>query len=150
MKRLRVYGCKNNPELKEEIITASTFFINSLLPRKRKYDITVTAVNDLIDKEETFGECWSWSPNVYCIRFDKNQTQENRIKTLAHEFVHLKQFAFGELKFLTQFNIWQDKIFYHEAKYNLVPWEREASKMENVLYDRYIKFLYNSNIINNK
>ena len=137
MKRVRVYGCSDDPKLKEEIKKASSLFINYLIPRKRKYDITISLSPKLLIKSGSHGECWSWSRNTYCIKLDKTQTKEAILKTLAHECVHVKQFAYGELKFLNKFDIWQGKVYYHGAKYELLPWEREANKYETILYDKY-------------
>ena len=138
MKRIRIYGCSTEPTLKAEIKKASDLFMRILLPRKRKYDITISLTRDLSKKTGSFGECWSWSRNTYCVKIDKSQPIEDVLKTLAHEFVHVKQFALGELKFLNQFDVWQGKIYYHDAKYETLPWEKEARRYENILYNKHI------------
>jgi hypothetical protein len=138
MKRIRVYGCLDKPKLKKEIREAASLFIQDLLPRKRKYDITITISSDLSKKVGSFGECWSWSRNEYTVKIDGSQTKKNIFKTLAHEFVHVKQFSVGELKFLTKFDVWQGTVYYHGAKYESLPWEKEANRYEKILYNKHI------------
>jgi hypothetical protein len=138
MKRLRIYGCSDKPKLKAEIKKAANLFIKELLPRKRKYDITISISPNLSKKVGSFGECWAWSRNKYSVKVDSSQTKENIFKTLAHEFVHVKQFSVGELKFLTKFDVWQGTVYYHGAKYENLPWEKEAVRYEKILYNKHI------------
>jgi hypothetical protein len=63
------------------------------------------------------------------------------IKTLAHEFVHLKQFAKLELN--EENNKWKktfvdtDAVSYHD-----LPWEVEAACLEEILFQHYKWYKY--------
>lgn len=77
-----------------------------------------------------------YKARIFEIELRKYRTIKNTLITLAHEMVHLKQFAKGELnedhtKWLKQtFN--SDEINYYE-----LPWEIEASSNEYILYGLY-------------
>jgi len=91
-----------------------------------------------MDKEGIYGECWKEDKNnSYCIRIEKSLPMKKIILTLAHEFVHIKQFAKGELKFLTKHDIWNGKVFYHDHNYIDAPWEKEATEFENLLFESW-------------
>jgi len=137
MKRIRIYGCTNKPNLKNQIRSASECFIQCLIPLKKKYDITITLYKNLLAEEEAYGECWCENKNSFCLRIEKEMEMETIIKTLAHEFVHLKQFAKGELKFLNKHNMWNGRVFCHSSNYNNTPWEKEATEFENLLFESW-------------
>lgn len=141
MRRVRIYGASPH---KEEVRKAVTFFLKELIPNKRKYDITIILKKGLIEEEESFGECWKTDTHNYNIRLDAEMKQEGLLKTLAHECVHVKQFSSGILKFKNKFDMWGDKVYYRNAKYETLPWEIEATKLESILYINYLN--RNSNL----
>ena len=141
VKRLRIYGCGYDKELHTTIHTASHCFIKWLIPYKQKYDITISLYEGLIESDGAFGECWANSAHSFRIRAEKQLSTKTLITTLAHEFVHLKQFAKGELKFLSKYDIWNGKVYYHDTSYEMAPWEKEACELEDGLYKRYMNIL---------
>ena len=75
----------------------------------------------------------------------------NWLATLAHEFVHLKQFVKGELYDYEDGSVkWKSKV-YRDGKvsYEDAPWEKEAYRLEYKLYeefwDRYVEGEKNGN-----
>jgi len=75
-------------------------------------------------------------PNAFLIEVKRN-TEEEMIKTLGHELIHCSQYARGELN--EQMTLWRgrkvdaDKLSYYEQ-----PWEKEAIKLEQELYDAFL------------
>jgi hypothetical protein len=68
--------------------------------------------------------------------------------TLAHEMVHVKQYAKGELKDYIKVNKskWKGEIIDNEQiDYWFLPWEIEAHGMEKGLYVKYIEYLRKKN-----
>lgn len=65
--------------------------------------------------------------------------KRNQIKTIAHELVHLKQFARGEFMDLGYNEYkWKGSIMrLPDSQYLKFPWEVEAYGMENKLYEIY-------------
>lgn len=78
-------------------------------------------------------------PKEFLIELDTKQSKASQLKTLAHEMVHVKQYAKGELADLDR----QRKIKFNKKKYStetfywLQPWEIEAYGYEYGLYRMY-------------
>lgn len=75
-------------------------------------------------------------PREFIIAIQSNLTEEEQLITLAHEMVHAKQYAYGELN--------EEMTTWHGAKYDPdnmnyddMPWEIEA---ESVALELYWKF----------
>jgi hypothetical protein len=61
------------------------------------------------------------------------------IQTLAHEMVHLKQFAMGELN--DEHTKWKSvPIDSNKLEYHDLPWEVEASSLEYILFSMYQEY----------
>lgn len=85
-------------------------------------------------------------PREFLIRIDSSQSKSMQMRTLAHEIIHVKQFARGELFDYLQ----SDKIRWKRKKYNMkskmllrdymkLPWEVEAYKYEKIIYEEWLK-----------
>lgn len=137
-KTLRIYGCADRPALKEDIRKACNFLIDKLLPRKKILHISVKRRKNLIKNNGTYGECWQLDkPHSFEIVLDGGVSRKTCLTTLAHEFVHVKQFCTKELKFGHAIDTWCGKKYYHGAAYESLPWEKEATRLETNLYDAY-------------
>lgn len=138
MKRIRIYGCKNK-RFKEKLRKAALFYRESLLPRKRKLDIVICLIPNLVEEFGAFGECWEGdTPNNFRITLDGKVSQKSILQTLAHEFVHVKQFAKGELKYLQKGDKWCGSVYSSKTPYSKQPWEKEAKKLETKLYSEWM------------
>lgn len=80
-------------------------------------------------------------PREFTIEIDKGMSDENIIKTIAHELVHVKQYVKGELKERykpNHFHMWHDElIIVNDDNFYDVPWEVEARKLEQELFLLY-------------
>lgn len=64
----------------------------------------------------------------------------NMASTLAHEMVHVKQLAKGQMKFLpNQARIWKGKRYSKKTKYLDMPWEIDAFSRQEILLRRAIE-----------
>ena len=81
------------------------------------------------------------SPEDDAFEIHINKMSKNYVKTLAHEFVHLKQHLYGETLFSEDNKcywygkLWEpkdDEDFYYNS-----PWEIEAYEKEQVLYEQW-------------
>ena len=138
MIKLKIYGCSNDKVLKQCLSRASVFFLNALLPNKRNIDIIVRVVDDLVKKENAYGECYNYSnkihPSKYVIQLNAGMSPYETITTLAHEMVHVKQFDKGELVFFPRHTKWKKERFEKDAVYTSeYPWEWEAERLEKKL-----------------
>jgi hypothetical protein len=60
--------------------------------------------------------------------------------TLAHEMVHVKQLAKGQMKFLpNEARIWKGKRYSKKTKYLDMPWEIDAFSKQELLLRRAIE-----------
>lgn len=143
MIKFSIYGCSKDKRLKHRIGTAAVFFLQQLMPRKRDIEIRIKLVKDLLAKENNYGECYDLdaSPDnkYYTIRLDYSDA-DTVIRTLAHEMVHIKQFARGELRMLyTGYCAkWKGEKYASDAEYETCPWEVEANNIELVMSAAFI------------
>jgi hypothetical protein len=133
MKIIRVYGSAAHQVRKSLVREAAAYFLNLLLPLKRKIRISIHLESGLIADQGVFGECYhiGKSPSKYKIRLDSGMPDFMLIKTLAHEFVHIRQFDCSELVLTQGCSKWQG-VSYSEEQFKPTkePWEVEPRALE--------------------
>lgn len=88
--------------------------------------------------------CWeddNVRPREFKVEASSELTRIDFIKTIIHEFVHVKQYALGEMK--ERFRgghrvLWKEKD-YSSTSYSKQPWEREAYKKQETLFYKYLE-----------
>jgi len=152
--QIKVTG--GNKKLRAELDKAAQFFGKILLHGKTYKDIVLDI--DIHKKYDIYGDCMDDDggrrPRFFTINLKQNDPDDrdyDPVKTLAHEMVHLKQFATGELRggfmvpargnsrMLT--SKWHGKLWIpgtKDDKYFDSPWEIEAYGREVGLYYRWI------------
>lgn len=76
----------------------------------------------------------------FVIIVNKNLNKKTILISLAHEMVHVKQYARGELKDYLRNNTvkWKNRKFnLQTVKYWSSPWEKEAYKKDKILYEAF-------------
>jgi len=132
---------------KREIATAVKFYA-SLLMRESFADKIVVNVrcesNLIMCGYQGFIEFLddNHRPKEFLISLRKDLPKRKQLITIAHEMVHVKQYAKGELKYLFKggHDKWQGKIIPRKTHYFDKPWEIEAFGRELGLYERYIEY----------
>lgn len=121
------------------------FCLAKLLPRIKNIDIHIT-LKKFPDKEGAYGYCSAESederldrPRYFEIEVAKNLRLRNLLETVAHEMVHVKQFARGELYESNRLgkHRWQGKWLQKDPEYWDRPWEIEAHGREVGLFVRW-------------
>jgi hypothetical protein len=142
---IKVYGSSKNRKLKGLLTRAAYHYLKRLLPKKRNVRISIQLVKDLALKERVFGDCYQCykdDPDEdYIIRLHNDGSEATMLVTLAHEFVHLKQYDRNELCFYAQNPSaarWKGKI-YKDYNYETAPWEVEANFREIGLYESFLE-----------
>jgi len=123
----------------------ATYCALRLCPRMAALCVTVELVPNLLEKEGIYGECFPEDitdfskPREFVIRADSRVHPRKRLITIAHEMVHVKQYAKGELyqSRLTQLHRWHGKWITEEIEYWDLPWEIEAHGREEGLFVRW-------------
>ena len=91
-------------------------------------------------REGIFG--WVWAadcdhrPRDFEIEIHNRLSPEHYTKTLLHELWHVYQHVQGHLKDTRQKRLWKG-IDHSKTDYEDQPWEQEAQRMEEVLYEEY-------------
>ncbi len=85
-------------------------------------------------------------PRAFTIEIDRDLIDDELQLglTIAHEMIHLKQYARGELKQMLKNNRYKWKgemVEENSVKYRHLPWEIEARELELVLFKEYKKSL---------
>ena len=80
-------------------------------------------------------------PREFTIEIDKGMSDEDIVRTVAHELVHVKQYVKGELK---ERYVPDKHMMWHDERVDVglsnlydVPWEVEARKLEDELFLLY-------------
>jgi hypothetical protein len=115
----------------------STRLSNTLL---LKIEISDLGIGD-IDGDCDYEEWDDYRPKEFTIRVNKNLRIYKQLRTIAHEMVHVKQYATGEMRYMwrparhTKFNglLYPESLNYWEC-----PWEIEAFGREVGLYSRWV------------
>jgi len=132
-----------DPFFEQEIILATKFYGRELLSRQLyKYihiEIELTSsISDLGYCSISYYNDW-YKAREFEIQIKKRKSKQSMLQTLAHEMVHLKQFAKNELN--SEHSKWLGKsIDSNSINYNDLPWEIEAQLHEHLLYTSYKEY----------
>lgn len=139
------------------LLNAVEFFLDELLKRctiAYKLNIKVTLKNGPVkgdDKSLNDGLAWEHesSTGVKCfhIHLNDNVPFLELLSTLAHEIVHVVQFATGRLRLEDDDWIWEgnnygSKPYIGKEVDNQLPWEYDAYSKEPVLARKFVKQYY--------
>ena len=150
--QIRITG-KLDKEKKAMLREATNFYADllNLSPTlQRNISLEIQLVSDLLKNSHELGNC-SWvddyvRPREFVIQISTHSpTKRFLLMTLAHEMVHLKQFAkcemvyfrrdFEKIKFLNK--IYDCRKISHWDS----PWEIEAEEKEHTMYKTFCKYL---------
>lgn len=141
--RVSVSGAKDK-ELSKLVKLAAKSFSEKLISPQLSKNINLRIL--IKDKLEVGGYCdfedsWPYPPRNFTIELDRAKKKIHMFIALAHEMVHLKQFAKCEMKdklykrkYVT---VWKGEI-YEDISYWDCPWEIEAYGMENSLVAKFL------------
>jgi hypothetical protein len=132
----------------DEISDAAKFFGKILLGYKLAANIDLEIKID--PNFEWLGGCYpdddSRFPRFFVITLNPSSIEDDMIQTLAHEMVHLRQFARRQAVISGDIAIWNGeryKIFEHDEtteSYRSMPWEEEAFSKELELYKKWLNY----------
>tara|TARA_Y100000817_G_scaffold270120_1_gene228036 strand:+ start:178 stop:606 length:429 start_codon:yes stop_codon:yes gene_type:complete len=75
------------------------------------------------------------------IVLDKNIDTKDLIRTVIHEMVHVKQYIRKEMdsEIVGSRMRWKSKTYPYDIKYDDMPWEKEANRLETKYGNEYLK-----------
>lgn len=127
---------------------SAVFFCDHLLKRLSKnVTVVIKLKNNLYKKTRCFGLA-TWTDDdakrnkhrEFEIELEANMGPVFMIRTIAHELVHVKQYARGELvdPCYGNYQMWQGQMFNeHFFSWKELPWEKEAIHLEKELYNMW-------------
>lgn len=119
---------------KEYVKSVVEFCIKMLMPRMKSLDIAVV-LKDL--KGDAYGYCLSETTREFEIEIDRKLPLRKLLTTVAHEMVHVKQYARRELHGADG-QAWLGKHYNNKkVSYWDQPWEIEAHGRETGLFVRW-------------
>ena len=117
----------------DNLVHACRYYLRKLGFRQRRRDVEISIT--LCSKQVEDGLCDFnddfTNPEIN-ITIKKSLSEEERLRTLAHEITHAKQFLRRELKFREHKTFWKGQPSDQEE------WEDEAYIMEEQLYNEYM------------
>jgi hypothetical protein len=145
-----VRGAKDR-ELIKLFKSAANFYADELLSPHLSKNINLRI--EVKDLQDAGGFCdpsednYPYLPREFTIEIGKTKKRIHMFIALAHEMVHLKQFAKGEMKdrfYKHKYvKVWQGQYYEQDISYWDQPWEIEAYGLENSLV---AKFLISKNL----
>jgi len=130
---------------------AANFYAEYLLNSTRIFNnVHLTIEFQIFDKgSDEYGCCdyieENYSPKFFQITLEKRLSKKESLLALAHEMVHLKQYAKGEMKDMRRpahIVKWLgEKYEINEIDYWEQPWEIEAYGREKGLYLKFMNIL---------
>ena len=130
------------------------FVAEKFMPRlKDKLTLNIEFVTGLVKRESVYGDCvWEdddYRPREFTIRVDAGLDLRKTLTTIAHEMVHVKQFAKDEMKHLysVQKTRFKGEYVADDTCYWDRPWEIEAHGRETGLF---IQWAERNNLANKK
>ncbi len=137
-------GSERQKELVQDIaLYAAEKLMSSRL--RKGLTVHIKIATNLLAREGIYGDCiWNddnTRPKEFIIRADRSMRQRRLLETVAHEMVHVKQFATGELKdYLINSNLSKYRGLQYDKRkldYYDYPWEIEAHGREVGIFVRW-------------
>ena len=140
-----------NLDLRRAIGNAASFYGEVLLGKRmaRNILLEIKLTRELKQKEQAYGFCHITDDNLdrpreFMIELDTSMKNpfDQVLIWLAHEMVHLKQFVRGELFDYATGNVQWKSRTYRRVHYTDQPWEKEAYRLEEELYEMFAEEYY--------
>jgi hypothetical protein len=128
-------------KLSKSRMAALAFFADELLTRQmqRHIMLTVTFKSKMKALGLTCVEDYNLAgkPREFIIEVNRNQTEDEILRTIAHEMVHVKQYVYGELN--EEATYWCGETLAIELEYHEQPWEIEAHDVGDIIFNEYME-----------
>ena len=141
----------HNKELYHAVSNAALYYGALLLGTRMLNNIylDIKLTKDLKKKEQAYGYCHIIDddlnrPREFMIELDTSMKHsfDQILIWLAHEMVHLKQFVRGELFDYETGKVQWKRRMYGNVHYEDQPWEKEAYRLEEKLYNEFAEWYY--------
>jgi hypothetical protein len=122
---------------KDMIEGCITLFIRELKLEKSKSALFVFSKKNFENETGAAGMVYPYAKGLITMDLDSRLNTNKLIQTIAHEMVHVKQIAKGQLTYKGKKIFWKGKQYYPKRmSYYDHPWEIDAWRNEKVLASR--------------
>lgn len=116
----------------------TSWFLNKFLPRHK---VEIEILHRGLKRENVYGWCSTvgktYRPRSFLIELRSFMDEEDYIRILLHELVHLRQWVIGDLC-QKRGKTYYGSIDVYELDYEDQPHEIEAREQEELLYQEYM------------
>lgn len=129
---------------KHVIETCVVLFKKELKLENSKYSLVILTDRGMSKRDGCRGSVFQVGPKALGMVIDTAMSIENLIITIAHEMVHVKQYARGQIKHGKNLKskFWMGQK--NKSQYYDSPWEIEAYSKERVLANKVFKIIDNA------
>lgn len=117
---------------KQMAYAVGMFMLKETLPRIRALDVVIR-LKDL--KGVADGYCHPVEDRLYVVEVEKGLKLKEFVRTICHEFVHVKQFVKKEMVMSDKVR-WKNTSYGYGTAYSRMPWEKEAFRLQEVYTTR--------------
>ena len=122
---------------KEMIEGCITLFMRELKLEKSKSTLFVFSKNNFEKETGAAGMVYPYAEGLITMDLDSRLGMDKLIHTLAHEMVHVRQIAKGQLSYQGKKIFWKgQRVYPKRMSYYDHPWEIDAWRNEKVLASR--------------
>ena len=141
----------HNKELYQAVGSAALYYGALLLGTRMLNNIhlDIKLTKNLKKKEQAYGYCHITDDNLnkpreFMIELDTSMIHsfDQILIWLAHEMVHLKQFVRKEIYDYETGKVQWKKRMYGNVHYEDQPWEKEAYRLEEKIYNEFAEWYY--------
>lgn len=145
MIEVEIINCRSKSKV-DAYQRAVRYFAHALMPKIKTMHIDICIENNL----DADAFCTQIEPKYFIIEISRRLPFSEKIKSIAHEMVHCKQFYSKSLQYKNNKIFWNGKAYALNAMkrkdltqddydtYLSSPWEVEAYHLENELYSKFI------------
>lgn len=128
-------------KINSNLKSAIQFFADNLLTKQMQRHVSIKVT--LVTNTDNYGEVEIADynsrdlPRAFTLFIDKNISEDEMIRTISHELVHVKQYVYNELN--EQMTLWCGQKVSEDDYENYIdrPWEKEAYELGDKLYEQY-------------
>lgn len=122
-------------------LSAMNYFADSLLTKQLKKHIIIHVkfrkTMDVLGLVEIEDYNLSGKPREFILEINRNQSDIEILRTLAHEMVHVRQYAYCELN--EEGTQWCGQKMARDLEYHEQPWEIEANDVGDIIFYSYME-----------
>ena len=130
-------GRKKQRQVVEDVVKWSIKKLNLHRIRTLNLTFSIKTLKSLYGQLEQLDD----KRREFSVVLDKNVDTKDLIRTVIHEMVHIKQYIRKEMdsEIVGSRMRWKSKTYPYDIKYEDMPWEKEANRLETKYGNEYLK-----------